>query len=522
MSELLSTYVLTQDTKALLRPFVDEELSQGPIIGPQIDRYFATLSGNLCTILAPSEIEILAFPEEQINLEISSRVSDILQNDPNSVCVCLDRFLSEEFRGTSFENRVINFSMCRTVDGRRVPRQGNPTFEGQFSAIKQIMPDIERKKIIIVDDGLFSGDTINTFLELAQQNGIRLQVEKVLGFIGTGQGIPDLDVETVQIIGELYDWVDLRDFGIFGGKMLDSSRTGKVSSAVPYIYPWSGGEDASLNMNPDFLTFSTDAIRAFIQLISEVEGQRGCKITFRDVLESRFPLPTNKEKSIPVSIGMNITDYLDRCLTLVEKEKGREVLIFDMDGTLYELDGENNGFEGSTLQNQVETNAITFIIDNENCTEAQARALYAEGTDSSIGLSAFLGDRYQISRSAYFDNVWNINPDGILQGFELTKDILLSIQERKPDTKFVLVTSAPKKWTAKVLQYLGIDETFEIIFTGEMYETKSDVFKILAGRYSPTNILSIGDQKDTDITPADDLGMNTLLVSGPYDLGKLV
>lgn len=44
---------------------------------------------------------------------------------------------------------------------------------------------------------------------------------------------------------------------------------------------------------------------------------------------------------------------------------------------------------------------------------------------------------------------------------------------------------------------------------------------LLAGRYKPENIISVGDQYETDLKPAQKLGMRTLQVKNPKDLKPL-
>ena len=44
-----------------------------------------------------------------------------------------------------------------------------------------------------------------------------------------------------------------------------------------------------------------------------------------------------------------------------------EAAIFDMDGTLYQIDGKDTGYKGSSLEKKVNENALRLIQDREAC-----------------------------------------------------------------------------------------------------------------------------------------------------------
>lgn len=196
------------------------------------------------------------------------------------------------------------------------------------------------------------------------------------------------------------------------------------------------------------------------------------------------------------------------------------IYVFDMDGTVYQLDGVNNGFTGSTLESVVELNAKKFIQAKEDCDEATAQTILEQAIKDEVGVSRFLSERYGISRKDYFDFVWNINPEGIVRNFNVALRLIRRLKEN-PQRKLVLLSSAPQIWVNNVMNFLGIMEDFEGVYTGEQFDKKEEIFTMLAARYKPENVTSIGDQERTDIKPARDLGMNTLLITGPDDLGRV-
>lgn len=210
--------------------------------------------------------------------------------------------------------------------------------------------------------------------------------------------------------------------------------------------------------------------------------------------------------------------------TLVTKElentQERGVIVFDMDGTLYQLDGESNGFSGSSLEELVLRNAKQFVLDREGCSGPEADLVIESGLKDVIGLSNFLSQRYGITREEYFNTVWDINPEGIITNYEDAVGVVRKLAAS--NQRLVLLTSAPKAWQARVFEFLELGDCFSVIYTGEDFGQKDEVFEKLSQAYDSTDILSVGDQIATDIEPARRLGMETLLVTNPRDLKMLV
>lgn len=202
----------------------------------------------------------------------------------------------------------------------------------------------------------------------------------------------------------------------------------------------------------------------------------------------------------------------------MSKNKNQRIIIFDMDGTLYQLDGEKNGYSGSTLESKVNQNIIKYILKKENTSIDQTMAIFKLAISDKIGASQFFSDRYQISRGEYFNTVWNINPKNIINNYQITINTISNIPSKY---KLILLSSSPKIWIDKVINYLGIKDKFKIIYSGEDFNFKTEIFQKLTKIYSPKNITSIGDQENTDIQPAANLGFKTLLIKKPQDISKI-
>ena len=145
----------------------------------------------------------------------------------------------------------------------------------------------------------------------------------------------------------------------------------------------------------------------------------------------------------PVTLNTPMTAYLDFCLERIRLEREREVAILDLDGTLYDLDGADGGYQGSRLENSVVEKAIEFIQRREMCSYSAANDILQQGLMDPTGLSQFLSNRYSINRDEYFRETWDINPRDY---FSVERELVQRIREiqlENPDIKMILLTSSP-------------------------------------------------------------------------------
>lgn len=193
--------------------------------------------------------------------------------------------------------------------------------------------------------------------------------------------------------------------------------------------------------------------------------------------------------------------------------------IFDMDGTIYQLDGDNGGYHGSTLHRVVTERTTTYISQAENISVDEAARIVETLIRDKVQFSLHFSKKYGISRKDFFDIVWNIDPISIVTNFEDSIPVIIALAEM--GVELILVTQAPSVWQKKVFDFLGISKYFKEVYTGDNFTHKEEVFPLIAKGRHPQAIISIGDQLDTDITPAKSLGFITLHVNSPKDLLKL-
>lgn len=209
--------------------------------------------------------------------------------------------------------------------------------------------------------------------------------------------------------------------------------------------------------------------------------------------------------------------------------KGIKSIITDMDGTLYELvqspgSPKNNGWAGSILRTQVNTNLFRFIRSRETQLSDKEVISLLDRLKSGGSVSIELAKKYNTSRKAVFEEVWNISPVELVNPVANVAINTLKQLKQIGVEQITLLTAAPSVWTMQVLALLDSDDLFNSVITAEKFANKGEMFQSLleSGIFAPNEYLSIGDQLETDIKPAQELGMQTLLVTSPSDFNLLL
>lgn len=191
----------------------------------------------------------------------------------------------------------------------------------------------------------------------------------------------------------------------------------------------------------------------------------------------------------------------------------KRLLIFDVDGTLYQLPG--GSFSASPLRERVERNAIRFISKRLGLSLKQSRLVLKNirqefGEDISLGLK----QKFQVPLREYFQTVWDISTKSVVRQNNQLRPILLRLAS---EYNMVVVSDAPKIWIDKVLKTLHIETIFrKHIYSGDGKRRKGqkNTFTMIAKKlgYSPSACTVVGDQMKTDILPARDAGMNSVYI----------
>lgn len=292
----MKEYIISDDTSAVTKAlFGSEDLKANRTYAETV---FMAVSRGI-----PPGVTPVLIPEAEATAWVNEQATDVLL-DPNACVLTPDRFMLGEIFDPS---RIRRIGMVRTTGGERMARQGYPSIEVQQVELSKW---VAGRKVTFVDDGVFTGSTIQALVDMCRLAGVS-SIEQVIGVIGNGQtttvrGIP---LSVMKQVTNLYDWVDMRDFGVFGGKMASRSKVGNVATSVPYIAPFSDGSGASLNRSESILEISNQLLAAQAVLVESY--QPGLRI--RDLLSRQFPFPNYAAGSIFVARDTLVLDYIDAC-----------------------------------------------------------------------------------------------------------------------------------------------------------------------------------------------------------------
>lgn len=197
-----------------------------------------------------------------------------------------------------------------------------------------------------------------------------------------------------------------------------------------------------------------------------------------------------------------------------------QTIILDMDGTLYQLDGIESGFKGSRLEKTIQDNVLSMVINREGFAQEEAQSLIDSLKSEHISFSSHFSERYGITRTDYFNQVWDIDPAKIVSNFEVAVAVVKELKQN--NINLILLTQAPKIWQERVIRFLNLEDVFCQTYSADDFFSKSEMFESLAATIDPQTMLSAGDQYRTDIEPAQALGIKGLLITSPGDLRLLL
>jgi FMN phosphatase YigB (HAD superfamily) len=232
-------------------------------------------------------------------------------------------------------------------------------------------------------------------------------------------------------------------------------------------------------------------------------------------------------------LGLRLVDYIDDCILANlgfnsnQEWQDLKVVITDVDGTLWSQDSTN--FSNSSLGIAIKEAYIDLIRKEEpgsNAEEIYNQAITQESQNGGVPISQFFADRYStdevvVTREDIFEQTWGrVDVERIIKPEE--KDLARKALQPLKDQgkKIYALTAAPKVWFYKVASYLELGDIFDGVYTAEDFTTKDDIMKRILNNkvLKPCQVLSIGDQPDSDLEPAKGLGIRTLQVWGPKDL----
>lgn len=189
-------------------------------------------------------------------------------------------------------------------------------------------------------------------------------------------------------------------------------------------------------------------------------------------------------------------------------------VIFDLDNTLYRLRSPDGSFAQSDLNAAILSNARRFLRDQLWLSKSQITE-FMQRAGQYGGLSKAVEHEFSVDRYEWFAAVWNVKPARYI----VSPEPQLARHVAAVADRSMVLTAGPRVWAERALAHLGLAESFgDRIMTGEPDIRKPDprVFLAAAKRLgrNPQDVVSVGDTDESDIVPARELGMRTIIV-GP-------
>lgn len=341
--------------------------------------------------------------------------------------------------------------------------------------------------ITLIDVGAFGGDTLLEVVSMLVKGGVPVKSARLAvssyGIDKKVKGIIELSVIEKFNLGE---WIELRDFFGIDGRNVGLDDNGN-RLYIPY---WENlTEWASIPKQAEKVI--ADLCKSYNKVLMKILSDAGAAIE---------------------TIGLQVKYRRNNKVNnRVKRTASVDLFIFDMDGTLYDFIDSNDGsILSSRFYKEVEENGIKFIeqkleVSREEATGIRRRIFEEYGGDISIGLEK----EYEIGKSEYFQNVWNIDASKYFDRDQKLIDLLSSIKGKK-----AILTSAPRAWAENALRQLGVYELFDSIWFGDGYVRKPDVeaYKKVLDYFgiAPERTLVVDDEQKC-LQQAKQLGLQTML-----------
>ncbi len=283
------------------------------------DEYGQTVKKILSKSLGKN-FKVELYSTSEIDRIVTGAVTAALDQHKEAMCVCVDRSLLFELEfAPKYKSRFFRFQICRTNNDVRVPRHNAPSFAKQIKILKKQIQKNGTKEIIIVDTGIFSGRTIQILLDILERNKLSATTTHIITYLSRTKlkrKFNGIKATVLMKHKEIFEWVDLLDFTPLGGKILNKTHKNSVAEAVPYLFPWSNDEGASLHLQPRFLSTSKKLIEAFMSVVEYHDRHsKSGPIIIAHLLNGGFTAPNNKSRSIKYKKTTHLSKYLKTIIT---------------------------------------------------------------------------------------------------------------------------------------------------------------------------------------------------------------
>lgn len=183
----------------------------------------------------------------------------------------------------------------------------------------------------------------------------------------------------------------------------------------------------------------------------------------------------------------------------------KKVIIFDMDGTLFDTASANY----HAYKDAIKCSGVDFSISEDEFIKTCYGKNYRDFLINTYHISGDLAEKIH--------NVKCCNYYRFIEKYAICNEFLFDVIEGIKDRySIVLFTTAAKKNTYKLLKYFNKEDIFDLIITAEdvdeMKPQKEGFIKILEYfGVGPSDVVFFDDSKDC-IETADELGIKSYMV----------
>lgn len=194
-----------------------------------------------------------------------------------------------------------------------------------------------------------------------------------------------------------------------------------------------------------------------------------------------------------------------------------DVLIFDMDGTLYYSDSFIENYIGFLSEDEVMRKEM--MVYYRKVTEEFSKPEYANFTYRGEPLGDFwqilfhIADKYGISEQDNHQAFLRTREQMIGNREISVNEALINTIKSIPTPK-ILMTNSPEISATTFIDYLGLSDAFDMyIYDARKPFGMNQHIELIREKYPEQNIIKIGDNIHNDIQSSNDIGIGSIYIN---------
>lgn len=245
--------------------------------------------------LSGTNVSVVSIPFAELCDSLAARVHEVRQRFPDAVVVSTAPLVSYDTGGLCLQlNRVVD------MEGKILGISGRPGYPILANQARQLAASIGGRRVIIVEDGSFTGTTLcQTLCELKTCNVEVVAIVMGILFPEAAKTIAqnfDGQVVCSHRLEKPIDWMPTHDFFPFVpncGRVVGISVQSSLHTlhtptggnlSMPYILPYSNPADWASIPKDSAHRFSVECLHLTKGIFAEIERVNGRQIRFSDLL----------------------------------------------------------------------------------------------------------------------------------------------------------------------------------------------------------------------------------------------